>query len=1431
MSPVWDVTKGSENVIVGVLDTGIDISHPELKDSIYVNQKEIPGNGVDDDQNGYIDDVNGWDFINSDNTVYDNSEEDSHGTHIAGIIAAKHDDQGVKGIAPGVKILPLKFLNSYDGFTSDAIEAIRYAKKMGVKVINCSFGDTYYNYALEKEMRDSGILFICSSGNDTESLDNSPAYPASFAIPNKITVAAINNKGKLCEFSNYGNMVDIAAPGEDIISTIPEGKYEYDSGTSMAAPFVTATAALLWSYNYSDSVSKIKDKILNNTKKLDGLTGKIRTGGMVNAYLAFEPGWEKKADMIVGREEFAAVACNEKIYAIGGHDNTVEEYNPDTDTWTMKATLPGVGQRISAVELAGKIYVIGGKYSNQLCVYDPISNTWTIKRSSFHQTEAAASVAYKGKIYVTGGANGNNTMEVYDPMNDTWETKANMNFGRWFHCLEILNEKMYAIGGDGTFNSIEEYDFEKNTWTVKPYLSFTVSNAGCAVMNGKLFIAGDTWNGDRFLEYNPLDNTCKSLSKMNTSRNKLSLVALNNKLFAIGGSGSSSSMKVVEAYSLPTESPVETPTPTAIITPLPEESPVLSPTTTAPANTLTPEVTSTAIGNPTPTLSPTMTPMPTITPTTIPSVTPTNTPTATPSGNYVKGKVYIPGNGVAKENINIEVFMQNEKEKVYSTTVEIKEGSSSAEYSLYTPNVSSQVKYQIGYYIHEGGSIYAQNGLYASSGTVFDEDYAEDLTIGSNLEGIDIDLLVKRKISGTISLPAGKNAPSGGLEVEIAAGTIETRYYTDFVKIPEGQTSTTFEITAFENNRENKYIVGYDLYDAAGYLSGGFYNTKGTTTQDAAEPIDISTSDASNINLTILPGKTISGTVSLPESRVAPKGGILVEVSAESQDVNESYYDMVTIEEGKNSIGYSIVVPDNNNTYYLCYYTLANGYVREGYYHAGSTTASFKGADLVSIPGSSITNKDLTLITGGMIKGWINLPNGYVAPQGGTKVRVFAEGSSTYIYTYVTIKAGEQSAEYSLSLPQSNGLDYYLGYYTEQKGLVNRAYYSYSSTTIFRSGASKFAINQGSEQYANFYLITGTEISGVIRLPSGTAPSGGIAGAVFTCRNDDIGVIEPFIIPSGCSYVTYTITVPYGDYSVGYLLDEENPLYYDIGFYGGENAPYISAGYSNISNINMTIEPKTTTGNNTGEGQNGGQTNAGGGNPGNIPVGAGGVPAAATTAVSPSATPASTPSLSPAASPVNKPAPTVKVEEPVQKLPSIGDFKDVAGHWALKYIGILLDEGILAGYDDKTIKPDQQISRVEAVSMICKAIGLKPAQDIKMGFADKTDIPKWAAGYIQAAVDMGILKGYPDNTLRPNKKITRAEVTALVMNAFKFGSSTKPVRAFKDEKGIEPWSKGYISKACEIGVINGYKDNTFKPKNNISRAETFVIIANCLKKK
>ncbi|MFZ5988353.1 MAG: S8 family serine peptidase, partial [Bacillota bacterium] len=279
----WDKTKGSEDVVVGILDTGIDIYHEDLKENIYINNGEIPGNGIDDDANGYIDDINGWDFSANDNTVFDSANDDMHGTHVAGIIAAKENGTGVLGTSPNVKVLPLKFINGNFGYTSDVIEAIEYSKKMGIQIINCSWGGTGENTALKEAMAESGILYVCAAGNLGVDSSSSPVYPANFDIPNIISVAAIDNKGYIAPFSSYGSSIDIAAPGVNILSTLPGNGYGMLSGTSMAAPFVTGTAALLKSFSPEISVREIINRINNNAAKTYKLERKVSSGGRVDA--------------------------------------------------------------------------------------------------------------------------------------------------------------------------------------------------------------------------------------------------------------------------------------------------------------------------------------------------------------------------------------------------------------------------------------------------------------------------------------------------------------------------------------------------------------------------------------------------------------------------------------------------------------------------------------------------------------------------------------------------------------------------------------------------------------------------------------------------------------------------------------------------------------------------------------------------------------------------------------------------------------------------------------------------------------------------------------------------------------------------------------------------------------------------------------------
>ena len=253
---VWNLTQGSQDIVIGVMDTGIDINHKSIRNNIWTNPNEAE-NGTDSDNNGYKDDIHGWDFVNNDNTVYDMDALDEHGTHVAGIIAGDGTN-GFYGIAPNVKIMPLKVMDYQSGYTSDIIEAISYAKKMGVKVINCSFDGLDFNPALEEAIRNSGILFVCASGNYGRSTNDLVTFPACFELDNVIAVSGVDNKGTIAAISTYGEPIDVSAPAMGIYSTLPDNQYGFKDGTSAAAAFVSGTVALLLSIHPDLSPAQIK---------------------------------------------------------------------------------------------------------------------------------------------------------------------------------------------------------------------------------------------------------------------------------------------------------------------------------------------------------------------------------------------------------------------------------------------------------------------------------------------------------------------------------------------------------------------------------------------------------------------------------------------------------------------------------------------------------------------------------------------------------------------------------------------------------------------------------------------------------------------------------------------------------------------------------------------------------------------------------------------------------------------------------------------------------------------------------------------------------------------------------------------------------------------------------------------------------------------
>jgi subtilisin family serine protease len=314
----WDITTGSTNVIVAVIDTGIRYTHKDLETQMWRNPFEIPGNGQDDDNNGYVDDVYGINAITGSGDPFD---DNNHGTHVSGTIgAAPNNGFPHVGVSWHVQLMGCKFLDA-DGFgsTSDAIECIDYAVSKKARIMNSSWGGGGFSQALRDAIQraaDQGVLFVAAAGNAADNNDQFPFYPANYQVENVIAVAALDRFDHLAFFSNYGRTnVHLGAPGVSILSSTAGSDTEYQvfDGTSMAAPHVSGVAALVLSQYPTGTLNEVVQRLVNSTVAVDDLQGRTRTGGRVNAYNALLVSEDGQLEVSISPHPNAAVTAPARI--------------------------------------------------------------------------------------------------------------------------------------------------------------------------------------------------------------------------------------------------------------------------------------------------------------------------------------------------------------------------------------------------------------------------------------------------------------------------------------------------------------------------------------------------------------------------------------------------------------------------------------------------------------------------------------------------------------------------------------------------------------------------------------------------------------------------------------------------------------------------------------------------------------------------------------------------------------------------------------------------------------------------------------------------------------------------------------------------------------------------------------------------------------
>lgn len=287
LTEAWDLVTDARTVTIAVIDSGVKTDHEDLVDNLWSNEQEQTGTaGVDDDGNGYIDDVWGWNTVDDNNMIGDTL---GHGTNVTGMIGAYgNNGTGMAGVCWRSRIMVVRAFEDNETSTSRILDAIDYILEFPeVRIVNASWGDSEFNLALQSAVQtltDQGVLFVCAAGNDAADLDDVPFYPASLDFDGMISVAAVTDAGGLTGFSNRGSMVSVAAPGSGVLSTSAGGGYAFVSGTSFATPIVSGASALLLARNPTLTAGQIKQRAIATSRMTAPLTGEDLLGGLIDVH-------------------------------------------------------------------------------------------------------------------------------------------------------------------------------------------------------------------------------------------------------------------------------------------------------------------------------------------------------------------------------------------------------------------------------------------------------------------------------------------------------------------------------------------------------------------------------------------------------------------------------------------------------------------------------------------------------------------------------------------------------------------------------------------------------------------------------------------------------------------------------------------------------------------------------------------------------------------------------------------------------------------------------------------------------------------------------------------------------------------------------------------------------------------------------------------
>ena len=425
----WDIFRGNANFPVGVIDTGVQYTHPDLAANIWTNPGEIAGNGIDDDGNGFIDDTRGWDFVNNDNNPMD---DNGHGTHCAGTIGGVGNNGiGVVGVMWTTKIVPLKFLGANgSGSITAALGCLQYATGKGIKVSSNSWGGGGYSQSFFNAIESSkaiGHIFVAAAGNSGTNNDTTPSYPASYTNDNVIAVASTTNTDAMSSFSQYGlTSVDIGAPGSSIYSTYPTNSYATLSGTSMATPHVAGVVTSVYGQNTSWTYTQVRSRVLSTARPIAALNGRCVTGGVVNLAAALVNNNSTPTISVTSPANGLVVAAGTAVSLSGTANDTQDGNITANIQWSsnLQGAL-GTGGSVNAATLAPGTHTI----------------TATVADSGGLTASATRSVTVNAVAgTVPGGPSGVRVYRVNGIANVTWIDNSANEWG-------FQVERQRSVGG------------------------------------------------------------------------------------------------------------------------------------------------------------------------------------------------------------------------------------------------------------------------------------------------------------------------------------------------------------------------------------------------------------------------------------------------------------------------------------------------------------------------------------------------------------------------------------------------------------------------------------------------------------------------------------------------------------------------------------------------------------------------------------------------------------------------------------------------------------------------------------------------------------------------------------------------------------------------------------------------------------------------